>query len=242
MNSNFLEHIPIATKTLLGLNIAIFVIASIFPALNQILALHYFASPLFKAHQTVTHVFMHSGLTHLLFNMYALAMFGSVVEKSLGTQKFCLLYVFSAIGAFILHMGIIGWQLTDVSVDILSVLQTQGAEIIANNQNYTDPLLGALNIKFNAAMVGASGAIMGLLVSFGILYPNAALQLIFLPIPIKAKFFIPIIMLIDLLLGVGQFEWDNIAHFAHLGGAITGALLLLFWIKKGDIIHSKINF
>lgn len=242
MNANFLQYLPVATKTLLGLNIVVFILASILPALNQILALHYFESPLFKTHQTVSHIFMHSGLTHLLFNMYALAMFGSVVEKQLGTQKFCLLYFFSAIGAFFLHMGIIWWQLTDVPVEVLNIIQTQGAEIIVNGRNYTDEFLGGLNIKYNGALVGASGAIMGLLVSFGILYPNAKLQLIFIPIPIKAKYFMPIIMLIDLLLGVGEFQWDNIAHFAHLGGAITGALLLLFWIKKGDIVISRIQY
>lgn len=236
MNTNFLQFLPMATKILLGLNIVLFVLAWIFPGLNQTLALHYFESPLFKPHQTVTHIFMHSGITHLLFNMYALIMFGSVVEKTLGTQKFCLLYFLSAIGAFFLHMGIVWWQLSDVPVEILNILKTQGAEIIANNQNYTDVFLGGLNIKYNGALVGASGAIMGLLISFGILYPNAELQLIFIPIPIKAKYFMPIYMLIELLLGVSNFEWDNIAHFAHLGGAIAGALVLLFWIKKGDIV------
>jgi len=239
MNGNFLQYLPVVTKILLGLNIAVFILASIFPVLNQILALHYFESPLFVIHQTVSHIFMHSGIAHLLFNMYALVMFGSVIEKQLGTQKFCLLYFFSAIGAFFLHMGIIWWQLADVPVEVLSIIQTQGAEIIVNGQNYIDEFLGSTNIKYNGALVGASGAIMGLLVSFGILYPNTKLQLIFLPIPVKAKYFMPIIMLIELLLGVGDFQWDNIAHFAHLGGAITGALLLAFWIKKRDVVISR---
>lgn len=229
---NMLRNLPKVTKVLLLINIAMFILAALLPDLTQTLALHYFGSSLFMPHQTVSHIFMHSGLTHLAFNMYALVMFGSLLERQLGVKKFSILYFFSAIGAFLLHMGIIWYQMSDVPEDILAQLQGEGAEIIANGQNYIDAYLGNMNIKYNGAMVGASGAIMGLLISFAILYPNAELQLIFIPYPIKAKFFMPIYMFLELFLGVQNFQWDNVAHFAHLGGAIFGGLLMFYWIKR----------
>ena len=232
MDSNFLKNLPRATKVLLLINIGLFIIAFLLPELTETFALHYFESSLFMPHQLVSHIFMHGGLTHLLFNMYALVMFGSILERQLDTKRFCILYFFSAIGAFLLHMIIIWYQLSDVPADIIAQIQTEGAEIISNGQNYKDAYLGNMNIKYNQAMVGASGAIMGLLISFAILFPNAELQLIFIPVPIKAKFFMPIYMLIELFLGVRDFQWDNVAHFAHLGGAIFGGLLMFYWLKN----------
>ncbi len=239
MNTESIQNLPKATKVLLLINIGLFALAEFLPEIKQLFALHYFESALFMPHQMLSHIFMHSGLTHLLFNMYALFLFGSVLEKRLGTQKFCLLYFFSAIGAFVLHMGIVWYQLSDIPADILATIQTQGAEIIATGRNYTDAYLGGLNAQYNGAMVGASGAIMGLLMGFAILFPNVELQLIFIPIPIKAKYFMPIYMLIELVLGVSNFQWDNIAHFAHLGGAIFGGLLMFFWIGKGEVTPRK---
>ncbi len=229
---DMLKDLPKATKVFLVINVALFILTAIFPPLMQILALHYFESSLFMFHQTLTHIFMHGGLAHIMFNMYALILFGSIVEKVLGTKRFCILYFFSAIGAFVLHMGIVWFQLSEVPADTINQLYTKGAEILADGMNYSDEYLGALNLKFNSAMVGASGAIMGLLMAFALLYPNEKLQIIFIPIAFKAKYFIPFYMLIELFLGVRNFEWDNIAHFAHLGGAIFGGLLMFYWINK----------
>lgn len=239
MNVKTLKDLPKATKILLLINVAMFGLTWLMPNLMNVLALHYFESSFFMPHQTVSHIFMHSGIAHILFNMYALVIFGGFLEKQLGTQRFCILYFFSAIGAFLLHMGIVWFQLQDVPMEILAQIQEQGADLLARGRNYTDDYLGNLNIKFNGAMVGASGAIMGLLISFAILYPNAELQLIFIPIPVKAKYFMPVYMLIELFLGVSNFQWDNIAHFAHLGGAIAGGLLMFYWIKKGDLRQVK---
>ncbi len=237
--TNFLNTLPKATKILLFINIGMFGLAYLMPQLNQLLALHYYESPLFMPHQLLSHLFMHGGLAHLAFNMYALVMFGSVIERTLGTKRFLLLYFFSAIGAFLLHMGIVSFELADVAADIIKTVSTDGAEAIANGKNYTDPYLGGINAKFNGAMVGASGAIMGLFAAFAFLYPNLQLQIIFIPYPIKAKYFMPIYMGIELFLGVTNFEWDNIAHFAHIGGAIFGLILMLIW--KNDLEQKHLH-
>ncbi|MEM8565418.1 MAG: rhomboid family intramembrane serine protease [Bacteroidota bacterium] len=232
MNS-LLNSLSKVTKVLLIINIAFFVAAILYPQLNQWLALYYFESPLHKPYQTVTHVFMHAGFSHLLFNMYALAMFGSAIEKQMKQRQYIFLYFFSALGAFLLHMAVVWFQLSDVPTDIISQMQTEGAQLLASNRNYSDAYLGDVNLQLNRAIVGASGAIMGVLAAFAYLFPNTELRLIFLPIPIKAKYFVPIYMLIELFLGVNNFEWDNIAHFAHLGGALFGFLaLILLKIKR----------
>lgn len=234
-----IKNLPKATKVILLINVVMFILTWLQPNLMQTLALYYFESNLFMPHQMLTHIFMHAGIYHILFNMYALVLFGSLLEKQLGTRRFCVLYFFSAIGSFLLHMAIIWYQLSDVPVDLLNQIQTHGAEIIANGQNYADKYLGNINAKYNGSSVGASGAIMGLLISFATLYPNAKLQIIFIPIGIKAKYFMPIYMLIELFLGVSDFQWDNIAHFAHLGGAIFGALIMFFWMKTSGLDFQK---
>lgn len=236
-NNNILNTLPQATKIILFINIGMFVLAYLMPQLNQLLALHYYESPLFKPHQLVSHIFMHGGFAHLIFNMYALVMFGSVIERALGAKRFLLLYFFSAIGAFLLHLGIVSFELANVAADVIKTVSTEGAEAIANGKNYTDAYLGAINAKFNGAMVGASGAIMGLFAAFAFLFPNIELQLIFIPYPIKAKYFMPIYMVIELFLGVSNFQWDNIAHFAHIGGAIFGLVLMFIWQREQKIVR-----
>lgn len=235
MDLKALRDLPTLTRYLLLINIALFVLSYLLPDLQQTLALHYFESTFFQPHQIITHFFMHSGFTHILFNMYALVIFGSVLERQLGTQRFGILYFFAAVGAFMLHMGIIWFELRDVPLDVLNQLQTEGAAAVAKGMNFKDEYLGGLNAKYNGAVVGASGAIMGLLLGFAMIFPNAELQLIFIPIPLKAKYFMPIYMILELVLGVGDFQWDNVAHFAHLGGAIVGAVFLYVWIKKGVV-------
>lgn len=239
MDLKTLRELPILTKCLLLTNVVMFVLSFLFPALKQDLALHYFESSLFKPYQVITHFFMHAGIFHIMFNMYALVIFGGVLEKHLGRKRFSLLYFFSAVGAFMLHMSIISLELSNLSPDVLSAIQTQGAEILANGQNYTNENLGALNLKFHGSILGASGAIMGLLLGFAMMFPNVGLQLIFLPLPLKAKYFMPIYMGLELALGVGDFEWDNIGHFAHLGGAMVGGIFMFFWIKKGVVKSYK---
>lgn len=232
MNLSFITSLSKITKTLLIINIAFFVLALIVPQLNQLFPLYYFESPFFQPFQILTHVFMHGGFTHLLFNMYALAVFGNAVENKLNSKQYLFLYFFSALGALLLHMGVIWFQLSDIPLDIIAQMQTEGAELLTNGKNYSDSYLGGVNLKVNGAIVGASGAIMGVLAAFAYFFPNAELSLMFIPVPIKAKFFVPIYMLIELFLGVNNFQWDNIAHFAHVGGAIFGMLAILLFFKE----------
>jgi len=227
-----LKALPPATRILFFINVGMFGLASLMPQLNQLLALHYYESPFFMPHQLLSHFFMHGGFPHLAFNMYALVMFGSIIEKVLGTKRFLILYFFSAIGAFLLHMGIVSFELANVPADVIKTVSTEGAEAIANGKNYLDPYLGGINAKFNGAMLGASGAIMGLFAAFAFLYPNMQLRIFFVPYPIKAKYFMLISMMVELSLGVTKFEWDNIAHFAHIGGAIFGLILMFMWGNK----------
>ena len=185
-------------------------------------ALHYFKSPGFRPVQFITNIFMHDpdNFFHLAFNMFTLWMFGSILEKFWGSQKFLNFYMICGIGASIiieLSIPFSGQQL----IKSLGELPGQPG-YAADLETY----------KMQYEALGASGAIMGLLAAFAYLFPNTEMMMIFIPIPIKAKYFIPLYMLIELFQGVHQFQGDNVGHFAHLGGALIGFLLVLFWNKS----------
>ncbi|WP_299123452.1 rhomboid family intramembrane serine protease [uncultured Winogradskyella sp.] len=206
-------------------------------------ALYFPKNLMFQPWQVLTHMFMHGGVTHILFNMFALWMFGTAVEQIFGWKKFLAFYLLSGFGAAIIQVAFLYFQynsgLTTLmesgisQTEIVSILNegkynTAWQSILGNN---LDSFLGA----FNSTMVGASGAIMGVLVAFGMLFPESKLMLIFLPIPIKAKYFIPAIIALDLFSGLtGQsiFSPSNTAYMAHVGGALTGFLLMYFWKKN----------
>lgn len=234
----------------------------------DLLALFYPESENFRPYQIVTHFFMHGSVTHIFFNMFALAMFGSALEALWGPKRFLIFYIVCAMGGAIVHTlfnyydfsmirsGIDAFQAAPTYEHFVGLLEEYSVfrnYLTPQGQSYVNSLGDSLNngesgagasavtalndiytmyVKNNAA-VGASGAIYGLLLGFGMLFPNVELMLIFLPIPIKAKYFIPILMVVELFLGIGQFSWDNIAHFAHLGGALFGFLMVMFWKKTG---------
>lgn len=231
MLSNLLRNIPPITLNLIIINALLFFGIQVFPQFSQMLSLHYFESPFFKPHQILTHMFMHANFTHLFFNMFALGMFGSQLERELRAKRFLIVYFAAGVGAFFLHYLAIWYQLMDVTPEIMSFLKTDGAENLLNNQNYVDPILAKNNLSLNTPMVGASGAIMGLLAAFAYVYPNVEIYLYF-AIPIKAKFLMPIVIFFELYLGTQNFEYDNVAHWAHIGGAITGLILVYVWSKK----------
>lgn len=202
-------------------------------------------NPSFQPWQVVTHMFMHGGLMHIGFNMLALWMFGTPVEQRIGSKKFLFLYLSAGLGALALQVGFSYFNfytgmslLTDAGLpqsEIMDAL-TSGYNMYDKRWEsiLTPDQLNSFVSVFNTPMVGASGCIMGVLVAFGMMYPESKLMLIFLPIPIKAKYFIPGIILLDLISGItGQsfFSPSNTAYMAHVGGALTGFIIMWYWRK-----------
>lgn len=171
------------------------------------LALFFPTSDFFYPIQVVSHMFMHGDLFHLFFNMFAVYMFGSAMESLWGAKKFLIYYLFTGFGAMLLYL----------LVQYLGVV-ISGADI---------------SMIENTPMLGASGAVFGLLAAYGMKFPNNVIQLIFPPIPLKAKYFVLIYGALELFLGISGAN-TGIAHFAHLGGALFGVLLILYWRKTGN--------
>ncbi len=221
-------------KNLLIINILVFVIFTyLLPGWSQYVEVFYPASSEFLPVQLVTHMFMHANLPHLFFNMFALYMFGTVLEHYWGPKFFLFFYFVSGFGAIALHMLVkyisIRMLSADLSPEMIQQVYSEGYSVLAGNQNYSDPDLAKLNLNINIPAVGASGAIYGLLAGFGLQFPRHKLMLIFPPIPIEARFFIPILIVFEFFAGFSG--GSNIAHFAHIGGALFGFLLLKFRYK-----------
>ena len=209
----------------------------------QWFALYFPKNELFQPWQIVTHMFMHGGPMHILFNMFALWMFGTAVESQLGSKKFLFIYLSAGFGAVLFQLGYYYFNYIPIYSELISsglksseIIQmfTSNEVIQGVNQNQLALLKEAFPI-YNASMVGASGCIMGILAAFGMMNPEAKLMLIFLPIPIKAKYFIPGIILLDVisaLTGQSFFSPSNTAYMAHVGGALTGFLIMWYWKKN----------
>jgi len=209
----------------------------------DLFALHFPKNSSFEFWQIITHMFMHGGVTHILFNMFALWMFGTPVEQYLGGKKFLFIYISAGLGAVALQLGYYYFNFLPSYSNLISsgISAQEISQMLGNNQvlkGVTQAQFADLqNIFpiFNATMVGASGCIMGILVAFGMMNPEAKLMMIFLPIPIKAKYFIPGIILLDLISGItGQsfFSPSNTAYMAHVGGALTGFIIMWYWKKN----------
>ncbi len=236
-----MNQITPVVKQLLIVNVIIFLAAYFFvPILNVYFPLYYIENPNFKIWQPITHMFMHGGFSHILFNMFALYSFGSVLEQIWGGKKFILFYILCGLGAAALHTAVNYWQFHEAynaliergisQADINYILQDP-------NRFYNDIDVNTLSTSFKIPAVGASGAIYGLLVAFAFMFPNAGLALLFIPVPIKAKYFVPGVLILDLVLGFNGAAifgsgGTGIAHFAHIGGAVVGFLLMWFWKKK----------
>ena len=236
-----------AIKILIVVCIVLFVITFMVPDMRrpmfESLALYFPQSENFRIWQFVTNVFMHGGFAHIFFNMYALWAFGSPLEQMWGRNKFLIFFFLSGIGAAIIYTLVNYFQFNSIYNDLISagispeeiqtILQTS-REYLAAVPSVPDEKLRDLYNIYHIPVVGASGAIYGVLVAFGILFPNAKLFLIFLPIPIPAKFFIPALIALDLFSGVTGFSifGGGIAHFGHVGGAIIGFLLMWYWSGK----------
>ena len=239
-------NITETVKQLLIINILFFVGSYFVPTSVDLLALHYFESEKFKFWQPLTHMFMHGGLMHIAFNMFALYSFGSALEHQWGAKKFIFFYISCGLGAALLHTAFNYYEFHQ-GIDALitsGVDKTQIMSVLAegkydtNWENILDSsTFSNMMQAYLGTAVGASGAIYGLLVAFAYMYPNAELALMFIPVPIKAKYFVPGILVIDLILGLkGNSIFGDggtgIAHFAHLGGAICGFLMMWYWKKN----------
>jgi membrane associated rhomboid family serine protease len=238
----FDRPIPIVTKNLLILNGLFFlgtmVLSSQGINLSQYLALHYWGSEDFMPLQFVTYMFMHANFTHILFNMFAVWMFGSTIEQYWGPKRYMLYYFVTGIGAGLIQLLTIYIQIQNVvphmSPDMIDLVQREGRDVIMRGMNYTNPLMASYNALLNSTIVGASGAVFGLLLAFGMMFPNVPLYLMFIPVPIKAKYMVLGYGLIELYSGLSNNPHDNVAHFAHLGGMLFGIVMILYWKKRGD--------
>ena len=194
------------------------------------LAVYYFNSSQFKLWQIISYMFMHGNLGHIFFNMLALFMFGPILEYSIGPKRFLNLYFVCGIGAIAIQMAVQAFQVYNITGGITishPELESSFYQFGASAQKLYD--------VYYTPVVGASGAIFGLLVAFGMLYPNMEMFLFFIPVPIKAKYIIPGYILLELWLGIGQYGGDNVAHFAHLGGALFGFIMVKSWrLQKPD--------
>ena len=203
--------------------------------LYKILGLHYYASPDFRPYQLVTHLFMHGDILHLVFNMFSLWMFGRVLESVWGPKRFFIYYFITGLGAAFLHtfVNFLEFQYiaSKMSPEDVQMVLSQGTEIFQQGKNFTDVASGKLNMILNIPTVGASGAVFGILLGFGMLFPNTELMLLFPPIPIKAKYFVLGYGAIELFSGITG-SGSNIAHFAHLGGMLFGFIMIKYWNRN----------
>ncbi|PID94654.1 MAG: rhomboid family intramembrane serine protease [Bacteroidales bacterium] len=207
--------------------------------LNEVFGLHFVLSDNFHAYQFVTYMFMHGGIEHLFFNMFAIFMFGRVFESIWGAKKFLFYYFVAGLGAAVVQQTM--WYIDYVNVvqhiaDLplaINLIAQEGYKVLGEGYNYSDEYMGMLNILWHIPTVGASGAVFGILLAFGFMFPQEKLFMFFIPIPIPARVFVIIYGVVELFAGVANFKGDNIAHFAHLGGLLFGLLLLIVWKKRG---------
>ena len=216
---------PPVVKNLMIINVLVFLTQNIVGQREEGLvenwfALHGLNSVYFKPHQLITHMFMHGSFAHLFFNMFGLWMFGAAIEHRYGAKRFLQFYIISGLGAAVLHMGILYVEMEPI-MDIFRRLPMEEQLELIESPSF----------KVNVATLGASGAVFGCLAAFGYLYPNSIIMINFL-LPMKAKWLVLIYAGMELFLAFRNSAGDTVAHFAHLGGALTGFLLVYFWNKR----------
>lgn len=232
-----MNNTPTVTKNLIIINILCFFAAIVAEKyginLNDVLGLHYFESEKFRLYQLFTYMFMHSGFEHIFFNLFAVWMFGRILETVWGSQRFLLYYVLCGIGAGLVQEATQYFEFLPVMKDMAQFLTfPSDASIPINGTTRPAEQWVALCQRIiSVPTVGASGAVYAILMAFGMLFPNQEIFIFPLPMPIKAKWLIIGYFVIEL--GMGIMSNDGVAHFAHLGGMIFGFLLIMYWRKKG---------
>ena len=225
---NFLDTIPPVTKNLIIINLLMWLATIVLKKSLQIdlidyLGLHYVRAEGFNAAQFITYMFLHdpTSFAHVFFNMFSVYMFGRTIEAVWGSRRFLFFYMTTGIGAGLVQE--LTWYLAlgDAIAHTEAVIGWEQTSLMLNN----------------VITIGASGAVFGILLAFGMMFPNVELFLMFVPIPIKAKYFVIGYGVIELLMGIRSSSGDNVAHFAHLGGMLFGLILILYWRKKGNGSH-----
>ena len=236
---NRFQVLPVIIKNLLIINGIFFLaqntIGERFFNLEDLFALHTFQSPLFRPWQLVTHLFMHGGLGHIFSNMLALWMFGSVLENHWGPKRFLTFYLVCGIGAALGHMTVLFIENQNM-LYAFHHLSGNDANIQAFVNKYppmatVNTLQGLIDSRLNEATIGASGAVFGCLAAFGFLFPDTLIYFYFF-IPLKAKWFVLLYAAFELYSAVKDTAGDNVAHVAHLGGALVGLVIVYVWNKK----------
>ena len=218
------QAIPPVIKNLVILNALVFFAQMTFQNnatinLENLFALHDVHSVFFRPHQLVTYMFMHGSFEHILFNMFALWMFGAVLENYWGSKRFLIFYMVCGLGAGLLHLGVLYLEMEPIMAIFNQLDPRQQEELLYSRE-----------FKVNTATVGASGSVFGCLAAFGWLFPNSLLYIYFL-FPIKAKYFVILYAAMELWLGIANSAGDNVAHWAHLGGAAVGIAMVIYWNK-----------
>lgn len=241
-------------KQLLIINIIFFLGSQLVPVSYDYLIMYFPENPNFGIWQVITHMFMHANLLHIAFNMFALYSFGSMLEHFWGGKKFLFFYISCGLGATLLNFAVNYYYFQEGLNTLIANGYSKNYILQVLNENQiavkwkellTVSQFDNFTHAYGGAVLGASGAIYGLLTAFAFMFPNAELALMFIPIPIKAKYFVPGILAIDLFLGLkGSSLFGSggtgIAHFAHLGGAVAGFLMMLYW-KKNQFNSNRWN-
>ncbi|WP_460191003.1 rhomboid family intramembrane serine protease [Urechidicola sp. KH5] len=227
-----------AVKHLIIINVIVFIAVFGFKlGISDSLALYFPKNDSFGYWQFVTHMFVHGSLMHIVFNMYGLWAFGTPLEQMWGRNKFLFFYFSAGIGAGLIYTAVNYFQFNSLYEQILAFgVSPDEIRQILETGVYNENIITLPQEKmyefystFHTPAVGASGAVYGVLVAFGMMFPNAKLALIFFPVPISAKYFIPLILLGDLFFGLTSYSVGNIAHFAHIGGALIGFIIAWYW-------------
>jgi membrane associated rhomboid family serine protease len=253
-------------KALLIMNLVIFILTTmVFPEAMQLLSLHDFQSDKFRGYQLITHMFLHGGWGHLFSNMLSLFIFGPMLEYRWGGNRFLTFYLVCGLGASLLYQGVRTFETMDMKKDVAAYVAKPSPlafsqfldehlggrynpeAVIQYKRDADNPAMIQASIESvksiyneivqNNTMVGASGAVFGILMAFGMLFPNTELMLLFFPFPIKAKYFVLFYGAYELYAGLARNPGDNVAHFAHLGGMLFAYILIKFWER-----HDRKNF
>lgn len=227
--------LPPVIKNLLIINILMFATTWVLRNrmgidLDNMLGLHYITASDFRPYQFITYMFMHADITHLFFNMFAVWMFGSTLENVWGSKRFLTYYVITGLGAALIQYIVFYFQIEDINARVAEIMREP------DSYSYTELMAEKAELVNSMVIIGASGALFGLLLAYGMMFPNTLLYVYFL-VPIKAKWFVTIYGLIELVSGLSNNSGDNVAHFAHLGGMLFGFFMILIWKRNRNFFY-----